>query len=75
MNDPKYLVIIIVDEPQEKQKYVRPTGGIVAAPVVKNVISRTGPILGLKPQYETEEKPKTGIHVDNNGKFVKPDNR
>lgn len=46
---PKYMILVIMDEPQEIQKWVRPTGGITAAPVVKNVISRISPILGLKP--------------------------
>jgi cell division protein FtsI (penicillin-binding protein 3) len=46
---PKYVILVIFDDPKEEQKYVRPTGGITAAPVVKNVVSRIGPILGIKP--------------------------
>jgi cell division protein FtsI (penicillin-binding protein 3) len=52
MNDPRYAVVVIIDEPQEKQKYVRPTGGIVAAPAVKNIIMRAGTLLGIKPQFD-----------------------
>jgi len=46
---PKYVILVIFDDPKEAQKYVRPTGGVTAAPVVKNVVSRIGPILGIKP--------------------------
>ena len=54
MNKPKYLVVVIVDDPKEKVRYVRPTGGVVAAPAVKNIVSRTGTMLGIKPNFDTE---------------------
>lgn len=50
MDDPEYVVIAIFDEPQQQEKWVRPTGGIVAAPVIKRVISRAGPSLGMMPE-------------------------
>jgi cell division protein FtsI (penicillin-binding protein 3) len=49
---PKYVILVIFDDPKEQQRYIRPTGGITAAPVVKNVISRIAPVLGLKPELE-----------------------
>lgn len=49
-NKPKYVILVMFDEPKEQRRWVRPTGGITAAPVVKNVISRMAPLLGLKPQ-------------------------
>jgi len=55
---PKYVILVIFDEPEEEQRYVRPTGGVTAAPVVKNVISRIGPILGIKPVPDEDKKAK-----------------
>jgi cell division protein FtsI (penicillin-binding protein 3) len=57
-NNPKYLVIAIVDDPIDIGTG-RPTGGKVAAPAVHNVVMRTGTILGIRPQKSdvTELKP------------------
>jgi len=54
MSEPRYVVIAIFDEPQQQKKYVRPTGGVVAAPVIKNIVARVGPILGIKPRFDDE---------------------
>lgn len=51
MNEPQYVVMTMFDEPKVKRGFV--TGGVVAAPAVKEVISRIGPILGVDPvDYE-----------------------
>jgi cell division protein FtsI (penicillin-binding protein 3) len=54
MNDPKYLILVMVDEPQPTKKtYGYATGGWVAAPVVGRLVSQMGPMLGLKPNFDT----------------------
>lgn len=53
INKPKYLIYAVVDEPQEKTKGIRPTAGVVAAPIIKNFVDRAGPLLGLEPDFET----------------------
>lgn len=58
---PKYMIFVILDEPKEQQRWVRPTGGITAAPVVKNVISRIAPVLGLKPQLTEKYDKRNSI--------------
>ncbi len=40
------LMLIAIDEPQE----IHHTGGIIAAPIVKNVINRIAPILNVTPE-------------------------
>lgn len=53
IDDPKYVVVAMVDQPQS----VRGNGrgaGIVAAPVVRNVIERVGPALGVRPDLEKD---------------------
>ena len=50
MNDPKYVVYIILDEPHGNEKtYNSATGGWVAAPSVKNIIKRIAPLAGIMP--------------------------
>lgn len=50
MDDPKYIIYIMLDEPQgTKETYGFATGGWVAAPVVANVVSRMGVLLGMQP--------------------------
>ena len=72
INDPKYLVYVLVDEPKpSKLGYgARPTGGIVAAPVVGNIIQRIAPLLNVAPvdmtdpalkEFMTMPKPKQKI--------------
>lgn len=62
IDDPKYIVLVMIDEPKgNKATYGFATGGWIAAPVVGNVISRMGPLLGIKPLYDVPE--------DDAGKF------
>lgn len=50
MNDPRYVVLVIVDEPKgNAESFGYATGGWVAAPVVNRVVSRVAPLLGIKP--------------------------
>ncbi|QOD38672.1 peptidoglycan D,D-transpeptidase FtsI family protein [Candidatus Wolbachia massiliensis] len=44
--DPRYIVLIIIDEPQGMHH----TGGAAAAPVVKNIINKIAPILNVTPE-------------------------
>jgi cell division protein FtsI (penicillin-binding protein 3) len=54
MNDPKYLTLIMVDEPHpNKQSHGYATGGWTAAPATSRVIQRIAPLLGVQPVDET----------------------
>lgn len=56
MDNPRYLVLVSVDEPQGiKETYNFSSAGWVAAPIVKNIVSRIAPILGVEPS--TQEDP------------------
>ena len=47
IHDPKYVLLVMVDEPKgRKDTYGYATGGWVAAPAVKAIIERSGPALG-----------------------------
>ncbi|MBV0899670.1 MAG: penicillin-binding protein 2 [Wolbachia endosymbiont of Fragariocoptes setiger] len=45
--DPKYVILIAIDEPQGLQSH---TGGIIAAPVAKKIIARIVSILNIFPE-------------------------
>lgn len=54
VDNPRYVVYIMVDEPKPiKESYGYATGGWVAAPAVGNVVSRMAPLLGIKPSFDS----------------------
>ncbi|WP_114967226.1 peptidoglycan D,D-transpeptidase FtsI family protein [Alkalilacustris brevis] len=51
MDDPKYVVVVTLDEPVETSgAEPRRTAGWTAVPVAAEIIRRTAPLLGLRPQ-------------------------
>ncbi len=54
MQAPRYVVLALLDEPQgNKATHGYATGGWVAAPIVKRVVARVAPLLGVRPVDET----------------------
>ncbi len=50
MDAPRYVIYAMVDEPKGiKRTHGYATGGWVAAPVVRAVVERIGPMLGVAP--------------------------
>ncbi len=50
MNDPRYVVFAMIDEPKgNKSTHGYATGGWVAAPVVRRLVERMGPLVGIQP--------------------------
>jgi len=50
MHDPRYVVLVMIDEPKgNKESHGYATGGWVAAPAVKRIIARSAPLLGIHP--------------------------
>ncbi len=49
---PEYVVLVMLDEPRLPRSEGRPTGGRVAAPVVRQIVERLGPLFGLRPVSE-----------------------
>jgi cell division protein FtsI (penicillin-binding protein 3) len=69
MHEPKYVVYVMLDEPKgTKETGGFATGGMVAAPVVKEVISNIAPMLGLRPIDNHDMDIKKEFYVeDENG--------
>ena len=54
--DPKYVLIVTLDEPSENSgDKPRRTAGWTAVPVAAEMIRRIAPLLGLRPQIEVPE--------------------
>jgi cell division protein FtsI (penicillin-binding protein 3) len=53
VDDPKYIVLVMIDEPKgDKSTYGYATGGWISAPVAARVISRMGPMYGISPEFD-----------------------
>lgn len=54
-NDPRYCVLVMVDEPQgTKDSHGFITGGWTAAPAVKRIIAAIAPLTGMEPQFQSQ---------------------
>ena len=53
LTDPRYFVLVLMDEPQRDKTGADPTGGIAAAPAVGHIIERIAPFLGVQKRAET----------------------
>ncbi|MEP3046280.1 MAG: penicillin-binding protein 2 [Roseibium sp.] len=51
MDDPRYVVLVVVDEPQPEREGIGATAGLNAAPTTAAIIRRAAPMLGVMPQF------------------------
>ncbi len=51
IDDPQYVVLVIIDEPKAEKAGAGVTAGWNAAPMVGEVIRRSAPLLGVKPKF------------------------
>jgi cell division protein FtsI (penicillin-binding protein 3) len=56
MDDPRFIVLSVVDEPKPEKPGMGATAGLNAAPVVANIIRRAGSLLGVKPEFGHEDE-------------------
>jgi cell division protein FtsI (penicillin-binding protein 3) len=57
IDDPQYLVLIVLDEPNPEKPGMGATAGSNAAPTAGNVISRIAPMLGVMPRFDEVDLP------------------
>lgn len=61
-NDPKYVLIVTLDEPSENSgSEPRRTAGWTAVPVAAEMIARVAPLLGLRPEIEPRVQPSVTL--------------
>lgn len=57
---PRYAILVMIDEPKgTAETGPEATGGVVAAPVVRDVVLKAAPLLGVLPIESTSEVPPT----------------
>jgi cell division protein FtsI (penicillin-binding protein 3) len=56
MDDPQYIVLSIIDEPQPEKPGMGATAGSNAAPIVANIIRRSAAMLGVEPEFGHENE-------------------
>jgi len=65
IEDPRYLVLAIVDEPRgTKESHGFATGGWVAAPVVRRVVERMAPLVGIAPSEPPSPQLPPSLRVE-----------
>jgi cell division protein FtsI (penicillin-binding protein 3) len=67
ITEPRYLVMISIDEPHgNKQSFGFATGGWAAAPGVSRVVQRMAPLMGIQPVDEDSPEIRRSLMVDSN---------
>jgi len=65
INDPKYLVLTVVDEPHpNKQSHGYATAGWTVAPATSRIIQRMAPLLGVQPVDEALPEIQRALMVE-----------
>ncbi|MET4733315.1 cell division protein FtsI (penicillin-binding protein 3) [Thalassospira sp. MBR-102] len=65
MQDPKYVVLVTLDEPKgTKETYGFATAGWVSAPAVGKVVTRIAPLLGIEPANAKAPEIEQALHID-----------
>lgn len=54
VDNPEYVVLVILDEPKPEKPGMSATSGLNAAPVVSSIIRRAAPLLGVMPEFGHE---------------------
>ncbi|MEJ0013421.1 MAG: penicillin-binding protein 2 [Bauldia sp.] len=57
IDDPQYVVLVVLDDPQAEKQGAGSTAGSNAAPVVGAIIRRSAALLGVEPRTDTELSP------------------
>ena len=71
MNNPKYVMLVSVDEPKgQKETFGFATGGWVAAPVSANIIKRVGPLLGVYPVTDNQNDIEQSLYMEYNPRQI-----
>ena len=65
MTDPKYVMLVILDEPQgNAQTGGNSMGGWTSAPISGRIIKRMAPLLGILPMDEKSPVVQSAMRID-----------
>jgi cell division protein FtsI (penicillin-binding protein 3) len=57
MDDPRYVVLVVLDEPKPEREGIGATAGLNTAPTVGAIIRRAAPMLGVMPRFGKGDEP------------------
>ncbi|MEM9634016.1 MAG: penicillin-binding protein 2 [Pseudomonadota bacterium] len=57
MDDPRYVVLVVIDEPKPEREGIGATAGLNAAPTAGAIIRRSAPMLGVMPRFGKGDEP------------------
>jgi cell division protein FtsI (penicillin-binding protein 3) len=57
IDDPRYVVLVVLDDPQPEKPGAGATAGSNAAPTVGAIIRRSAALLGVEPRYDNGMTP------------------
>lgn len=57
MDDPRYVVLVVIDEPKPERQGIGATAGLNAAPTVASIVRRSAPMLGVMPRFGKGDEP------------------
>jgi len=59
MDAPRYVVLVLVDEPKGNESTSNyATGGWVAAPAVGRIVDRMAALVGMAPEWDADDRPR-----------------
>ncbi len=63
INDPRYLILAMLDEPHIGARAGGATGGLTAAPAVRRIVERMAPLVGIQPVDENSPEIRRSLVV------------
>ncbi|WP_208435978.1 peptidoglycan D,D-transpeptidase FtsI family protein [Bartonella phoceensis] len=69
IENPSYVVLTIIDEPQPEEGQRSATAAMNAGPMLANIVRRSASFLGIKPDFEKEYEPI--LSTKDSSKFVR----
>ncbi len=57
IDDPQYLLLVVLDEPNPERPGLPATAGMNAAPTAGNIIGRIAPMLNVEPRFDDVDLP------------------
>ena len=75
MHNPKYAIFVMIDEPKNnKVNFGFTTGGMIAAPVMRQIIEKIAPILDVQPTEQNSPTIEKALYINDKpviNKFLK----
>jgi cell division protein FtsI (penicillin-binding protein 3) len=57
IDDPQYLVLVVIDEPNPERPGLTATSGMNAGPTAGNIVGRIAPMLNVEPRFDDVDVP------------------